>query len=108
MTSQTNKVLLTTKLAGGDIDKVISTLVLANLWRQNTNDRVDVFILEKEMYKLGFSLVNLADQITFLEKLNTNGVEISLPRGEAKVKEIKWQETDTDIKIYVITETGSI
>jgi hypothetical protein len=108
MSGQPSKVLLTTKLAGGDIDKIISTLVLANLWRQNTTDYVDVFILEKEMYKLGFDLVTLADQINFLEKLNTSGVEISLPRGEAKVKEVKWQETDTDIKIYVITETGGI
>lgn len=101
------KTLILSKVAFFDVDKLVSTIVLAKLVSKAKSTQVEILISGKYPTATLAKLVSTSD-LKFIESLNSGYFSIRLPRGNAKVKEVKWEETPQEIKLLVYTESGNI
>ena len=102
-----DRVLVITKITFFDVDKLISTVALSKLLAEKSGSSVEVMVNGKFPSATLGKLVSTAS-IKFIEKLSSGFFSIRLPRGDAKVKEVKWEETADEIKLLVFTESGEL
>jgi hypothetical protein len=68
---------------------------------------VDIYAIPKFPQKELNNIVSPQD-VNFLEKLDSNYFTISLDRGNAKIKEVKWEETNDKLRLLIFTEKGEL
>lgn len=103
----TPKILVVTKATFFDIDKLGSTIVLAKLLANKYDTTVDIFC-RPEIPKQSLTKLATPTRVTFIDKLDPDYFTITIDRGNAKVKEIRWEETKDQIKLLVFTEKGEL
>lgn len=101
------KILLVTKAAFFDIDKLGSAIVLGKLLADKHDTVVDIhFQVTPPMQDL--TRIVSPRNVNFIEQLDADYFTISIDRGNAKVTEVKWEETSDKIKLLVFTEKGDV
>lgn len=101
------KILLISKSAFFDIDKLGSAIILGKLLADKHNSVVDIhFQVNPPMQDL--TRVVSPRNVNFIEKLDSDYFTISIDRGNAKVTEVKWEETSDKIKLLIFTEKGDV
>jgi hypothetical protein len=101
------KVLVITRTTFLDIDKIVSAIVLGKLLSKRANTDVDLFFGEKLPLNSLTTLVSPQD-VNFREKLVPDYFTLSINRGNAKVKEVKWEEVGSELKLIIYTDQGEI
>lgn len=106
-TNKNPKILLISKAAFFDIDKLGSTVVLGKLLSEKYSTDVDIhFQMTPPMQDL--TRIVSPRNVNFIEKLDADYFTISIDRGNAKVTEVKWEETSDKIKLLIFTEKGDV
>lgn len=102
-----NRILVITKSLFFDVDKLGASVILAKLLAQKFNTTVDI-LLPAPKAQAELSKVVAPQSVNFIERLDANYFTISIDRGNARVKEVKWEETSDKIKLIVFTEKGDM
>lgn len=106
-TNTNPKILLISKAAFFDIDKLGSAIILGKLLADKHDTTVDIhFQVTPPMQDL--TRIVSPRNVNFIEKLDADYFTISIDRGNAKVTEVKWEETSDKIKLLVFTEKGDV
>jgi hypothetical protein len=104
---QYKSILLLTSSNTINYDQTVSAMVLAKVLAEIHDTTVDIYSgtrhAEKEITR-----TVIPAGVTFLEKLDAEHFTITLNRNQAKVKEVKWEETPDKINLLVYTEKGAI
>lgn len=106
-TAYKSKILLVTKATFFDIDKLGATTILGKLLADKHNTTVDIYF-DFQVPRAELSRVVAPRSINFIESLEANYFTISIERGNARVKEVKWEEKEDKIRLLVFTEKGEI
>lgn len=97
--------LLISEVKPGEVDKLWALIVLAH--SLSGSDETDVFMPNWETTKKMASHLPLGN-LRFIEKVDPQNLTITIKRNGSKVKEVKWEENDEQIKVFIYTEIGKI
>ncbi len=105
--TKAGRVLVITRSTFLDVDKLVSAIVLSKLLGQRNGTEVDLYFGDKLPVSAVAGIVAPKD-VNFREKLSPDYFTVSINRGNAKVKEVKWEEVDQDLKLIIYTDQGQL
>lgn len=101
------RILVLTHINFFDVDKVCSAVVLGKLLAKQYNTEVDIHIPVPIAKSEVFRIVT-PEHIKLLDKLDSNYFTLSIGRGDARVTDVRWQEENDKLKLYIYTDSGQI
>lgn len=90
-----------------DPDLVAATLSIARVINLKGESKAEVF-LKKERFPAYLSKVFPDKDIKFVEEIEPQGFVVKLKSIDAKIRDIKWEEVDGEINLYISADKGKL